>query len=77
MFREVTPVSHSNLKTHRTNYEGGVGNDPTQGWTLLNVLDSSTKGFLEIFSNVPVVQKRILSFTYRRSEESCSTFNTL
>ena len=45
-----------------------------QSLTLLNVIDSSTKGFLEILSNVLVAQERSLSFTYGRSDESCSRF---
>ena len=44
------------------------------GLTLLNVIDSSTKGFLEILSNVLVAQERSLSFTYGRPDESCSSF---
>ena len=45
--------------------------------TLLNVIDSSTKGFLEIFSNVLVAQERSLSFTNGRPDESCSSFTLM
>ena len=71
MFREVTLVSHSNLKTDRT---GGVGKRSHAGLILLNVIDSSTKGFLEILSDVLVAQERSLTLTYGRPDESCSSF---
>ena len=46
MLREVTPVSHSNLKTDRTGItESDVGKLSHVGLTLLEVIDSSTKGF--------------------------------
>ena len=61
-----TPVSHISLKTDRKRSHAGL--------TLLNVIDSSTKGFLEILSNVLVAQERSLSFTYGRPDESCSSF---
>ena len=35
------------------------------------------KGFLEIISNVLVAQKRSLSFTYGRPNESCSSFTLM
>ena len=73
MFREVTTVGHSNLKTYRTDCQEGVGKRSHAGLTLLNVIDSSTKGFLDILSNVLVAQQRILSFTYGRPDESCSS----
>ena len=38
---------------------------------MLNVIDSSAKGFLEILSDVLVAQERSLSFTYERPDESC------
>ena len=41
---------------------------------LLKVIDSSTKGLLEILSNALVAQERSLSFTYGRPEKSCSSF---
>ena len=66
MFREVTPVSHISLKS-------GVGKRSHAEWTLLNLIDSSTKGFLEILSNVSVAQERSLPFTYGRPDESCSS----
>ena len=47
------------------------------GLTLLNVIDSSTKGFLEIHSNALVAQERSLSFTYGRPDESCSSFTLM
>ena len=73
MFREVTPVAHSYLKIT----ESCVGKQSHAGLTLLNVIDSSTKGFLEIFSNVLVAQERSLSFTYGRPDESCSSFTLM
>ena len=76
MFREVTPVGHSNLKTGRIT-ESDVGKRSHTGLTLLNVIDSSTKRFLEILSIVLVAQERILSFTYGRPEESCSCFTLM
>ena len=65
MFREVTPVSHSNLKTDRTEYR----ERSHAGLTLLKVIDSFTKGFLEILSDVLVAQERRLSFTYGRPDD--------
>ena len=40
----------------------------------MNIIDSSTKGFLEILSNVLAAQEKILPFTYGRPDESCSGF---
>ena len=57
--------------------ESGVGNRSQAGLTLLNVIDSSTKGFLEILSNVLVAQERSLSLTYGRPDESCSSFTLM
>ena len=79
MFREVTPVGHSNLKTDRTDYRERCWKTiprrvDTVEW---NVIDSSTKGFLEILSNVLVAQKRSLSFTYGRPGESRSSFTLM
>ena len=74
MFREVTPVSHTSLKMAGQITESGVGKRSHTGLTLLNVIDSSTKGFLEILSNVLVAQEKRLSFTYGRPDESCSSF---
>ena len=74
MFREVTPVSHISLTTDRQITESGVGKRSNAGLTLLNVIDFSTKGFLEILSNVLVAQERSLSFTYGRPDESYSSF---
>ena len=75
MFREVTPVGHSNLKTYRTDYRERCWKTiPHVGLTLLNVIDFSAKGFLEILSNVLVAQERSLSSTYGRPDESCSSF---
>ena len=48
MFREVTSVSHIGLNTDLTDYRSGVGKRSHAGLTLLNVIDSFTKGFLEI-----------------------------
>ena len=74
MFREVTPVSHSNLKIDRTDSESGVGERSHAELTLFNVIDSSTEGFLEILSNVLVAKERSLFFTYVSPDESCSSF---
>ena len=68
MFREVTPVGHSNLRLTRRITESGVGKQSHAGLTLLNVTDS----FLEILSNVLVAQERSLSSTYGRPDESRS-----
>ena len=57
--------------------ESGVGKLSHAGLTLLNVIDSSTKGFLEILSNVLVAQERSLSFTYGRLDKSCSSFTLM
>ena len=73
MFSEVTPVSHSDLRLTGRTIEGGVGKRSHVGLTLLNVIDSSTKRFLEIPSNELVAQERNLSFTYGRPNESCGS----
>ena len=75
MFREVTPVGHSNLKTDRTDYRERKRSHV--GLTLLNVIDSSPKGFLEILSNALDAQERSLSFTYGRPDGSCSSFTLM
>ena len=64
MFREVTPVTHVSLKTDWADYREQCwkkisGRDLTQ----LNVIDYSTKRFLEILSSVLVAKERSLSFT--------------
>ena len=43
----------------------------------MHVIDSSTKGFLEILSNVLVAQERSLSFTYGKPDESRSSFTLM
>ena len=58
MFREVTPVGHSSLRLTGQTSESGVAKRAHAGLTLLNVIDSSTEGFLEILSDVPVAQER-------------------
>ena len=50
---------------------------PCRGVTLLNDIDSSTKGLLEVHSDVLVAQERSLSFTYGRLDESCSSFTLM
>ena len=77
MFREVAPLGHSGLKTDRTDYREQCWKTIHTGLTLLNVIDSSTKGFLEILSDVLVAHKRSLSFTYGRPDESCSSFTLM
>ena len=44
---------------------------------MLNVIDSFTKEFLEILSNVLVPQEGSLYFTYGRPDESCSSFTLM
>ena len=77
MFREVTPAGHSNLKLTGRITERGVGKRSHAGLTLWNDIDSSTKGFLEILSEVLVAQKRSLSFTYGRPDGSFSSFTLM
>ena len=52
VFKQVTPVSHSNLRLTGRITESGVGKRSHAGLTLLKVIDSSTKGFSEILSDV-------------------------
>ena len=77
VFREVTPVSHIGLKTNRTDYRERCWKTIPSRLTLLNVIDSSTKGLLEILSDVLVAQERSLSLTYGRPDESCSSFTLM
>ena len=77
MFREVTPVGYGNLKTDRTDYRERCWKRSHARLTLLNVIDSSTKRFLEILSNVLVAQGRSLSFTYGRPDQSCGSFTLI
>ena len=73
MFGEVSPVSHISLKTDWTDYR-------ERSWKTIrrmNVIDSSTKGFLEILSNVLVAQERSLALTYGGPNESCSSFTLM
>ena len=73
MFREATLVSHSKLKTDWTNYRKRFH----AGLTLLNIVDSSTKGFLEVISGVLAAQERSLSLMYGRPDESCGSFTLM
>ena len=77
VFRGVTPVCNSNLKTYRTDYESGVGKRSHSGLTLLDDIDSSTKRFSEILSKVLVARERSLSFKYGRPDESFSSFTLM
>ena len=77
MFREVTPVSHISLKTDRMDYRERCWKTIQSRVALLNVIDSSTKGFFEILSNVLVAQERSLSLTYGKPDESCSSFTLM
>ena len=77
MFREVTPVSHSNLRTDKTDYRERCWKTIPHRVDPVEVIDSSAKGFLEILSSVLVAQERSLSFTYGRPEESCSSFTLM
>ena len=81
-----TPVSgaigclekfHISLKTDRTDYRERCWKQSHTGLTLLNVIDSSAKGFLEILSNVLVAQERSLSFRYERPDASYSSFTLM
>ena len=77
MFRGFTPVSHTNLKTDGMDYRSAVGKQSNKGLTLLNVIDFSTKGFLEILSYVLIAHERSLSFTYGSPDESCISFTLM
>ena len=55
----------------------GVGKRSHAGLTLLDDIDSSTKGFAEILSKVLVAREKSLSFTYGRPDESCSSFTLM
>ena len=61
MFREFTPVSYISLKTDRTNYRERCWKRIPRRVDPVDVIDSSTKGFLEILSNVLVAQEKRLS----------------
>ena len=54
------PVSHISLKTVLTDSESGVGKRSHAGLTLLNLIDSFTKGFLESFSSPSCTRERNL-----------------
>ena len=77
MFREVNLVGHSILRTYWTDHQERIGKRSHPGLTLLNDIDSSTKGFLEILSDVLVAQESSLSFTYGRPDKSCSSFTLM
>ena len=77
VFRGVIPICHRNLKTYWTDIESGVGKRSHAGLTLLDDIDSSTKGFAEILSKVLVAREKSLPFTYGRPEESCSSFTLM
>ena len=76
MFREVTPVAHSNRRLTGQITWSCVAKRSNAGLTLLNDADSSTEGFLEILSNVLVAQERSLSFKYGGPDKSCSKLYT-
>ena len=44
---------------------------------MLDDMDSSTKGFVEILSLVLVAREKSLSLTYARPDESCSSFTLM
>ena len=77
VFRGVTPVGQSNLKTYRTDYQERCRKtiplrvDPVERLTPL------PKGVLEILSKVLVAQEKSLSFTYGRPYESCGSFTPM
>ena len=56
MFREVTPVGHIGLGAGQMDYGERCWKTIPSGFDLLNVIGSSTKGFLEILSGVLVAR---------------------
>ena len=77
MVKGVIPGCHNNLRLTGRITESGVGKRSHAGLTLLDDIDSSTKGFAEILSKVLVAREKSLSFTYGRPEESCSSFTLM
>ena len=71
MFREVILAGH-NLKTDQTINNSGVGKRSHAGLILLNVIDSSTKGFLEILFQCPSCTRENPIFDDGRPDKSCT-----
>ena len=61
-------------RLNRRIIESGVGKRSHARLTVLDDIDSSTKGFIVILSKVLVARERSLYFTYGRPDESCSSF---
>ena len=71
------PVNQVNLRTYRTDHNNGVGKRSQAGLSLLEDIDSSTRGFCAILSGDLVAQERRVSFTYGRPVESCSSLEQM
>ena len=70
---EVTPIGRVYLKTYRDS----VGNRSQAGLSLLDNIDSSTRGFCAVLSGDLVAHERSLSFTYGRPAESWSSLGQM
>ena len=57
--------------------DNGVGKRSQAGLSLLEDIDSSTRGFCAILSRDLVAQERSLSFTYGRPVGSCSSLEQM
>ena len=75
MFTEVTPVSHISIKTDRIT-ENSVGKRSHAGLTLLNVINSSTKGSWKSFPMSYLHKREACLSRDGRPDESCSSFGT-
>ena len=56
-FWEVTPVNHVNLRTYRRTTDNGVGKRSQAGLSLLEDIDSPTRGLCAILSRDLVAQE--------------------
>ena len=57
--------------------DNGIGKWSQAGLSLLENIDSSTRGFCAILSRDLVAQERSLYFTYGRPVESCSSLEQM
>ena len=57
--------------------DNGIGKRSQAGLSLLQDIDSSTRGFCAILSRDLVAQERSLSFTYGRPVDSCSSLEQM
>ena len=57
--------------------DNGVGKPSQAGLSLLEDIDSSTRGFCAILSRDLIAQERSLSFTHGRPVESCSSLEQM